>query len=357
MVDSAPMRRRPRCRRAVGSRAYRGIVTHEHAAHAPGHLHAGARTDARRLGFALTLIVAFMAAEVAVAIAANSLALLSDAGHMLADAGALAFSLVALRLASRPAAGAMTFGFRRAEILSAQANGVTLLILAALIVYEAIRRLIDAPHVHGVPVLIVALAGILVNLAAVLALSGANRSSLNLEGSYQHILTDLFGFIGTALAAVVIIATGFQRADPLISLLIAALMVRSGARLVRASGRIFLEAAPSGLDPQAIGTALVAQEGVVEVHDLHVWEVSSGFPALSAHVLVSADSDCHQARRSMEALLRGRFGLDHTTLQVDHAARELLDIEPAAAKPAENPREPAGRTPSGPARSGARAPR
>jgi cobalt-zinc-cadmium efflux system protein len=284
-----------------------------------------------------------MAAEVVVAIGANSLALLSDAGHMLADAGALAFSLVALRLASRPAAGAMTFGFRRAEILSAQANGVTLLVLAALIVYDAIRRLVDAPHVHGVPVLVVALAGILVNLAAVLALSGANRSSLNLEGSYQHILTDLFGFIGTAIAAVVIIATGFQRADPLISLLIAALMVRSGAQLVRASGRIFLEAAPAGLDPQAIGMALAAQEGIVEVHDLHVWEVSSGFPALSAHVLVAADSDCHQARRGMEELLRERFGLDHTTLQVDHAAPELLDIAPAGA--------------SGPARSGERAPR
>jgi cobalt-zinc-cadmium efflux system protein len=182
----------------------------------------------------------------------------------------------------------------------------------------------------------------------VLVLSGANRASLNLEGSYQHILTDLLGFIGTAIAAVVILATGFQRADPLVSLLIAALMVRSGAQLVRASGRIFLEAAPAGLDPQAIGTALAAQDGVVEVHDLHVWEVSSGFPALSAHVLVGADCDCHQARLRLEALLQRRFGLDHTTLQVDHAARELLDIEPAGS---------AAAVPSGPARSGARAPR
>jgi cobalt-zinc-cadmium efflux system protein len=333
------MRPARRSGRAVGRSAYRGLVTHEHAAHAGTgkhaahggpHLHAGAATDARRLGVALALIAGFMAVEVVVALTAGSLALLSDAGHMLADAGALAFSLVALRLAARPASGAMTFGFRRAEILSAQANGVTLLVLAALIVYDAVRRLVDAPHVDGVPVLVVALAGIVVNLAAVLVLSGANRASLNLEGSYQHILTDLFGFIGTAIAALVILATGFQRADPLVSLLIAALMVRSGAQLVRASGRIFLEAAPTGLDPQAIGTALVAQEGVVEVHDLHVWEVSSGFPALSAHVLVAAECDCHRARRRMEELLRERFGLDHTTLQVDHEASELLDIAPAA---------------------------
>jgi cobalt-zinc-cadmium efflux system protein len=165
-----------------------------------------------------------------------------------------------------------------------------------------------------------------VNLAATWTLAGANRGSLNVEGSFQHVLTDLYAFIGTALAAVVILATGFQRADPIVSLLIAALMVRSGYGLVRASARIFLEAAPAGLDPQSIGRALVAQEGVVEVHDLHVWEVSSGFPALSAHVLVSADSDCHAARRAMERLLRERFALDHTTLQVDHAAEERGDI-------------------------------
>jgi cobalt-zinc-cadmium efflux system protein len=305
-------------------------ATHDHAGHAhAGHSHAAPNVDARRLGIALALIVVFMAVEVGVAIAADSLALLSDAAHMLTDAGALGFSLVALRLAARPARGAMTFGLRRAEILSAQANGITLLLLAGFVVYAAVRRLIDAPHVHGAPVLAVALAGVLVNLAATMAVSGANRRSLNIEGSYQHLLTDLFGFIGTAIAAVVILTTGFQRADPLVSLLIAALMLRSGVSLVRSSGRIFLEAAPEGLDPQAIGNALVAQEGVVEVHDLHVWEVSSGFPALSAHVLVATDCDCHAARRKLEELLRERFGLDHTTLQVDHAVSDLLDIAPA----------------------------
>jgi cobalt-zinc-cadmium efflux system protein len=286
--------------------------------------------DRRRLSMVLVLILAFMAVEVTVGVLANSLALLSDAGHMLTDAGAIAFSLLALRLAARPAAGAMTFGFRRVEILSAQANGLTLLILAAFITYEATRRLISPPHVSALPILIVALAGIVANLAAIRTLSRADRRSLNVEGSFQHILVDLYGFIGTALAAGVILATGFERADPIVSLLIAALMIRSGYALVKASGRIFLEAAPEGLDPQAIGEALAGQEGVLEVHDLHVWEVSSGFPALSAHVLVAAERDCHEARRAMEAMLRERFAIEHTTLQVDHRARELLEIAPSA---------------------------
>jgi len=317
-----------------------GCVPHDHGTHLHGaparrvhdhgaHAHGADSANARRLVFALALIVAFMAVEVAVGVLAGSLALLSDAAHMLTDAGALAFSLLALRLAARPARGAMTFGFKRAEILSAQANGITLLVLAGFVVYAAVRRLIDAPHVHGGPVLAVALAGIAVNLAATLALSGATRESLNIEGSYQHLLVDLVGFVGTAIAAVVILTTGFQRADALVSLLIAALMLRSGAGLVRASGRIFLEAAPEGLDPSAIGNALAAEEGVVEVHDLHVWEVSSGFPALSAHVLVGPECDCHAARRRLEELLHERFALDHTTLQVDHAVEDLLHIAPA----------------------------
>jgi cobalt-zinc-cadmium efflux system protein len=289
----------------------------------------GADADGRRLAFALGLIVAFMAVEVATGIIARSLALLSDAAHMLTDAAAIGFSLLALRLSARPAKGALTFGFRRVEILSAQANGVTLLILAAFITYEAIRRLFTPPDVRGGLILVIALVGIVVNLAAVATLAKASRESLNMEGSFQHILTDLYAFIGTAIAATVILTTGFQRADPIVSLLIVALMSRSGYSLVKASGRIFLEAAPEGLDPQAIGEALVAATNVVEVHDLHVWEVTSGFPALSAHVLVGADSDCHAARRAMEAMLHARFGLDHTTLQVDHVGGALLEIETA----------------------------
>jgi cobalt-zinc-cadmium efflux system protein len=304
--------------------AYRDLMPHDHSA----HMHGGASAEnSARLKQALVLLLALMAGELAAGVVAHSLALLSDAGHMLTDAGAIGFSLLAIRLSRRPAEGSMTFGFKRFEILSAQANGVTLLVLAAFISYEAIHRLVDPPDVHAGLILVVALAGAVVNLAATLRLMGADRSSLNIEGSFQHVLTDLFGFIGTAIAAALILATGFQRADPIVSLLIAGLMIRSGASLVKASARVFLEAAPENLDPQSIGRAMIDQAGVIEVHDLHVWEVSSGFPALSAHVLVSAECDCHRARRELEATLHKHFGLDHTTLQVDHAGGDLLDIE------------------------------
>jgi cobalt-zinc-cadmium efflux system protein len=299
-------------------------MAHEHAGHSHG---VSPDADGRRLALALALIACLMAVELTAGVLAHSLALLSDAGHMLTDAAAIGLSLLALRLASRPPGGALTFGLKRVEIMSALANGITLLLLAVLIAYAAVRRLFVTPHVHAGLVLAVALVGALVNLAAMWALAGANRRSLNVEGSFQHILTDLYGFIGTAIAAGVILISGFQRADAIASLLIAALMLRSGSALVRDSGRVFLEAAPKGLDPQEIGRALVAQPDVVEVHDLHVWEVTSGFPALSAHVLVGSDSDCHAARRAIEGMLRERFALDHTTLQVDHVgAGELLEI-------------------------------
>jgi cobalt-zinc-cadmium efflux system protein len=301
-------------------------------AHSHGHGHdhgVSADADTGKLGIALGLIVGFMLLEVVVGMLASSLALLSDAAHMLTDAGAIALALVALRLARRPAGGAMTFGLKRAEILSAHANGLTLLILAAVILVEAIRRLVSPPEVEGALVLGVALAGIVVNVAASLVLARANRQSLNVEGAFQHVLTDLYAFIGTAIAGAIILTTGFERADPLASLLVAALMLRSAYGLLRASGRVFLEAAPEGIDPRDVGQAMIAVAGVVEVHDLHVWEVTSGFPALSAHVTVGRDCDCHDARRAVEEMLHARFGLDHTTLQVDHERRDLLEIEVA----------------------------
>ncbi len=297
---------------------------HDHAGHSHG---VSADCDTRQLSIALGLIAGFIAVEVVGGILAQSLALLSDAGHMLTDAAAIGLSLAAARIALRPAAGAMTYGFRRAEILSAQANGVTLLILAAFIVYEALRRLVDPPTVRAGLVLVVALVGVAVNLTATWALAKADRRSMNIEGSLQHLLTDLYAFVGTAIAAVVIMLTGFQRADPIISLVVAGLMVRSGYALVKASGRVFLEAAPAHLDPQAIGEALVGQPGVREVHDLHVWEITSGFPALSAHVLVGEEANCHAIRRGMEAMLHERFALGHTTLQVDHEGGDLIEIE------------------------------
>src|SRR5438067_2496096 len=275
-----------------------------------GHDHAvSADTDSRKLAIALVLIAGLMAVEIAIGVIAHSLALLSDAGHMLTDAGAIGLSLVAIRLAARPAKGAMTFGLRRVEILSAQANGVTLLVLAGFIVYEAIHRLVSPPEVRAGLILAVALAGVAVNLAATWTLASANRRSLNIEGSFQHIVTDLYAFAGTAIAAVVILATGFDRADPIASLFVAALMLRSAYGLLKASGRVFLEAAPEGLDPNEIGRLLVGQPGVVEVHDLHVWEVTSGFPALSAHVLVGRETDCHGTRRALEAALHEHFDI------------------------------------------------
>jgi cobalt-zinc-cadmium efflux system protein len=249
---------------------------------------------------------------------------------MLADAVAIGVSIVALRLAARPPEGQLTFGFKRAEILAAQFNGATLLVLALLIDYEGIRRLLSPPHVTGATVLVVALVGVAVNLAATGTLSGANRQSLNVEGAFQHILTDLAAFIATAIAGGVIIATGYFRADGIASLVVSAIMLHAAYGLLRASGRVFLEAAPEGLDVQAIGQAMAGLAAVREVHDLHVWEVTSGFPALSAHVLVGEQDDCHQVRRALERLLSERYEIEHTTLQVQHEGGELISIEEPA---------------------------
>ncbi len=299
---------------------------HGHAGHSHG---VSADADVGKLAIALGLLVGFMAVEVVVGIIASSLALLSDAGHMLTDAAAIGFSIVAIRLAARPAKGAMTFGLKRVEILSAQINGLTLLILAVIILVEAIRRLVAPPEVEGGLVLAVALLGVAVNIAATWVLARANRQSLNVEGAFRHVLTDLYAFIGTAIAGAVILVTGWERADPIASILVAALMLHSAYGLLAASGRVFLEAAPQGSDPDQIGQAMAATDGVVEVHDLHVWEVTSGFPALSAHVMVTVGADCHGIRREMEAMLHRRFSIDHTTLQVDHEGGELLRLEVA----------------------------
>ena len=293
-----------------------------------GHSHAlNADADKRPLTIALALIVSFMAAEIVVGILAHSLALLSDAAHMLTDAGALLMSLIVIRLVKKPAEGNLTFGFKRAEILSAQANGVTLLVLALLIIYEGIHRLVSPPKAAGLAILIVALAGIVVNLLATWALSKANRESMNIEGSFQHILTDLAAFVFTAIAAGVILATGFRRADGIAALLVAAIMLRAAYGLLRDSGRVFLEAAPEGISVLDVGRAIAEHPHVTSLHDLHVWEISSGFPSLSAHVLVPPGDDCHAIRRELEQMVGGQFGIEHTTLQVDHSAeRSLIQV-------------------------------
>ncbi len=293
--------------------------------HAHVHVHTD---DGRRLTIALVLLLAFMAAEVVVGILASSLALLADAAHMLTDAGAIALALFAARLARRPPGGDFTFGYRRAEILSAQLNGATLVALGAVIGIEGIRRMIDPPDVEGAAVLIVASVGIAVNLAATMVLSGANRRSLNVEGAFQHVLNDLFAFIATAIAGALVLFAGFSRADGIAALLVAALMLFSGFRLLRDSTRVLLEAAPRDLDPDEIGHALAAENHVVEVHDLHVWEVTSGFPALSAHVTVRSGCDTQAHRRQLAELLRERFGITHSTLQVETRHEGPLAIEP-----------------------------
>jgi cobalt-zinc-cadmium efflux system protein len=295
---------------------------HEH-----GHSHVHT-DDSRRLTIALVLILGLMAGEIVAGILADSLALLSDAAHMLTDAGAIALALFAASLARRPAEGGFTFGFRRAEILSAQLNGATLVALAVVIVIEGVRRLINPPEVEGLVVLIVALVGIVVNLAATMVLSGAERRSLNIEGAFQHVLTDLFAFIATAIAGAVVLITGVGRADGVAALFVAALMLRSGFGLLRESGRVLLEAAPRNLDPAEIGRELAAQNHVVEVHDLHVWEVTSGFPAISAHVTVRAGCDTQAHRRELAALLSDRFGITHSTLQVETRHEGPITIEP-----------------------------
>ncbi|WP_019634242.1 cation diffusion facilitator family transporter [Actinomadura atramentaria] len=288
--------------------------------HGHGHGHGVAPDGDRRvLGAALALILAFMAGEVVVGLAAGSLALLSDAAHMLTDAFAIALAMVAMRIAVRPPRGGYTYGLRRSEILSAQLNGLTLILLAAYFCYEGVLRLINPPEVQGALVFATSLAGIVVNLAATWLISRANRTSLNVEGAFQHILNDLFAFISTAVAGLVVWLTGFARADAVASLVVAALMIRAGYGLLRDAGRVLMEAAPTGLDPAELGERLASRPCVREVHDLHVWEVSSGYPALSAHVLVDAADDCHGVRRDLQELLRTAYGITHTTLEVDHA--------------------------------------
>ena len=310
-----------------------GAHEHEHegghTAHAgSGHTHGvNAESDKRLLSAALALILAFMAGEVIVGVLAHSIALISDAAHMLTDAASIGLALVAMRLAARPPRGGYTYGLNRTEILSAQANGITLLLLSAWLTYEAVRRLVHPPEVTGGLVLATAAAGVVVNLAATWLIGRANRGSLNIEGVFQHIVTDLYAFVATGIAGLVVLLTGFARADAIASLVVVALMVKAGAGLVRDSGRIFLEAAPAGLVPDRIGRALAARPHVVEVHDLHIWQITSGMPAASAHVLVELGEDCHAVRADLECILERDYRISHTTLQVDHASERILTIE------------------------------
>jgi len=278
------------------------------------HTHRSAR---RPLAIALALILGLMAGEIVFGVAAGSLALLADAGHMLTDAAALALALAAATFAHRPPRGRWTFGFRRLEILAAHVNGMLLVAVGVVIVYTAIRRLVDPPEVRGGIVLAVALVGMAVNVVAAWLLHEPSRDSLNVRGAFLHVATDLAAFVGTAVAGAIILATGWDRADPLASLVVAGLIFWSSVSLLRESSRILLEVAPD--EPRELADAMLAVPGVTDVHDLHVWTVGSGFPSVSAHVLVEPGADCHALRQELAALLRDRFELEHSTLQVEHA--------------------------------------
>jgi cobalt-zinc-cadmium efflux system protein len=275
-----------------------------------------------------------MAGEVVFGLVANSLALLADAGHMLTDAAALGLAIFAASMAARPPQGRWTFGYKRVEVLAAQINGLTLFVIGIWILYGAIRRLIDPPDVKGGIMLVVALVGIVVNLAATLLLSRASRDSINVRGAFVHVLNDLAAFVGTAVAGGLILATGWDRFDPIASLFVVALIGWSSWGLLRDSTRIFLESSPEDIDPDEVARAIVAEQDVVETHDLHVWTVTSGFPALSAHVLVKPGADCHAIRRGLERMLVERYGLDHTTLQVDHVQDSSKPVEFSSQVPA-----------------------
>jgi cobalt-zinc-cadmium efflux system protein len=289
------------------------------------HRHEG---DRRLLLGALCLIAVLMVVELVAGILAGSLALLADAGHLVSDVAALAFAVAAATMAVRPAQGRWTYGFRRLEILSAQANGLLLLIVGIWIVFGAIRRLVSPNDVQGGVVLAVALVGIAVNLVATALLARASRESLNVRGAFLHVATDLAAFIGTAVAGALILVTGWDRFDPIAGLLVAGLMFWGAYGLLRESTRIFLEVAPTNIQPDAVGRALCEEPEVVEVHDLHVWTLTDGFPIVSAHVLVAPGADCHAIRDRLEHRLAQLFGLEHSTLQVEHA-RGPVQIGPS----------------------------
>ena len=282
-----------------------------------GHDH-GAGANKKALAVVLAFTTIYMFAEVIGGLVTGSLALLADAAHMLSDNIALGLALFAFWLAAKPPTPNRSFGYNRAEILAALFNGITIVAVSIWIFYEAYNRFQDPPEVLGGWMMVVAVIGLVVNLAGMLILTRSAGENLNMQGALRHVLADLLGSIGVIAAALIILVTGWSYADPIISVFIGVLILFSSWKLLRESVNILLESSPPGIDAEEIGRKMVSVDGVEEVHDLHVWMVTSGFPALSAHVLVGKDDDCHQKRRDLEELLDEKFDIDHTTLQVDH---------------------------------------
>jgi cobalt-zinc-cadmium efflux system protein len=278
------------------------------------------RRGRRALFIVVLLTAAFMVVEFVGGLLTGSLALLADAGHMLADVAALGLSLFALWFSTRPATPKKSYGFHRTEILAALANGVAIVVIAIMILTEAIRRIGAPPAIDSVPMLVVAVTGLGINLVAVWLLHRESSHSLNLRGAFLHVLGDTLGSVGAIAAAIVMMTTGAWLADPLVSFFVALLIVISAAKLIRQSVDVLLEGVPPHLDVEEIRRALLGMEGVTGVHDLHVWTITSGFDSLTAHLAIEDGADHQQVLRASNEMLAERFGLPHTTLQPECAA-------------------------------------
>ena len=278
---------------------------------------------------ALAINLAMLVAAVVGGIVTGSLALLADAGHVISDVGAIALGLAAAGLAARPGAARRTFGYERSEVIAALVNGVALVVIAVLIVVAAISRLSDPPDVEAGGMLVIGVFGLAGNAAAAWVLARGDRSDINLEGVLRHAAADALGSLAVIVSGIVILASDWTAADPIASLAIAVLIAASSMRLIREPLDVLMEAAPEGVDPDELGRAICETDGVVSVHELHVWTVTSGFDALAAHVVVGEAGDRDRARREVEYLLRDRFGIEHTTLQMEEEGREgeLLDVQ------------------------------
>jgi cobalt-zinc-cadmium efflux system protein len=309
-------------------------VAHHHD-HAPDLLDARRARNRRRMWVALAINVALLTATVLGGVLTGSLALLADAGHLLSDVGAIVVALLAAWLAARAPTPARTFGYQRTETLGALASGVALVAIALLIVVQAVARLGDPPDVAGTGVLVLGAVGLVGNLAATAVLATGERSDLNLEAVLRHSAADALGSLGVIVAGLLVVTTGWDAADPLVGILIAFLILAGSWRLLREPIDVLMESAPAGIDVREVGRAMASDPDVSEVHDLHVWTVTAGFPALSAHLVVRPGSDRDVVRRRVEAALAERFAIEHTTLQVVEAfERELISVESVGRPPA-----------------------
>ncbi len=282
------------------------------------------KRDARSLGAALALIALYMVVEIVVSLLSGSLALLADAGHMLVDAGAIAGSLWAMRLAARPSTATMSYGLKRAEILASAVNGVTLAVIGAVLGVYAVIRLVHPVKVQGIPMIVVAIIGVAVNLIAVVLIGRADQHSLNVRSVFTHVVTDVYGYLATLIAGVAIVATGWSQADSLATLVVVIVVLYAAAKLLRASGKILLEGTPESVNLVNVTAHLKALPGVVEVHDLHAWTLTSDLPVLTAHVVVDFSGQHSTAHilDELQACLADHFDVEHSTFQIEERSHK-----------------------------------